>query len=592
MSFNNGLIAEYERERAERKKEQQVEWHTPIPFDDYVLPPFPIEVFPRWLINYVEGVAESTQTPIDAPTMAAISMLSTSLAKRFYVRLTGEWSEPLNTYTILALSSGNRKSSVFKAILEPIINYEKEERERLSKEVSEQKVKLKAKQKRLEQLEKEYAKDGNEITLNEMCALANQIDETKVLSLPRLITEDVTPEKLSDLMADNNEKMALLSAEGGGIFSIMAGRYASDGKANIEIFLKGYSGDYCAVDRIGREAKILDEPALTLGLFIQPKVVQDVPVIFQERGLMQRFLYSFPRSLVGHRKVTPQEIEANVKSQYVLNVKKLLCKEVTEAVQLTLLGNAKQAEEDLRGEIEKMFLEGGKLAEMKEWGSKLAGQIIRITGLLQVADHVQIVPLDEPNADTIPKQINEETVIKAQKLTNYFIEHAKAAYGCMGADEGTQDAKYLLKVIERMDRPIIEYREVQNLTRNRFKKAIQLKNTLSVLEERGFILQKMNGRKRLLEVNPYLLEKQKSTHSTHNNLQTLSRKDKKCIGPEHTSEHNTHNLNRDKSNVGNVYPRVLGVPTHQDHESQHKEPKVGNVGQNRKAKTNGEDLII
>ncbi len=75
-------------------------------------------------------------------------------------------------------------------------------------------------------------------------------------------------------MAENNEKMALLSAEGGGIFSIMAGRYAFDGKANLEIFLKGFSGDYCAVDRIGREAKILNEPALTIGLFVQPHVVR------------------------------------------------------------------------------------------------------------------------------------------------------------------------------------------------------------------------------------------------------------------------------------------------------------------------------
>ncbi|WP_425466834.1 DUF3987 domain-containing protein [Peribacillus cavernae] len=87
-----------------------------------------------------------------------------------------------------------------------------------------------------------------------MCVLTNEIDEQKIITLPRLITEDVTPEKLADLMAENNEKMALLSAEGGGIFNIMAGRYASDGKANLEIFLKGFSGDYCAVDRIGRGA--------------------------------------------------------------------------------------------------------------------------------------------------------------------------------------------------------------------------------------------------------------------------------------------------------------------------------------------------
>jgi replicative DNA helicase len=73
-----------------------------------------VNVFPGWLRNYVEGVAESTQTPTDAPGMAVISVLSTALAKKFYVRLTGEWSESLNTYTILALPPGNRKSSTMK----------------------------------------------------------------------------------------------------------------------------------------------------------------------------------------------------------------------------------------------------------------------------------------------------------------------------------------------------------------------------------------------------------------------------------------------------------------------------------------------
>lgn len=597
VGLNTELIAEYEAakeaKRAKQINGQKIEWHKPIPFDEYTLPPFPVHVFPGWLRDYVEGVAESTQTPIDAPGMAALSVLSTALAKRFYVRLTGEWSESLNTYTILALPPGNRKSSVFKALQEPIIHYEKEEQERLAVEISERKAKLKAKQKRLEQLEKEYAKDGDPTTLNEICALTNEIEEEKILSLPRFIAEDVTPEKLADLMAENNEKMALLSAEGGGIFSIIAGRYASDGKANLEIFLKGFSGDYCAVDRIGREAKILNEPALTIGLFVQPYVVQDVPASFQERGLMPRFLYSFPRSLVGHRKITPEVIEANIKNQYLLNVKKLLCMEATEAVQLTLHDNARQAEEELREDIEKMFLEGGELAEMKEWGSKLAGQIIRVTGLIHVAEHVQSLPVDSSNIDAIPKQIYVETFTKAQQFTNYFIEHAKAAYGCMEADKRTQDAKYLLGVIMRQDKPIIEYRDIQNLTRKRFKKATHLKMTLLELEERGFIHQQKDDRKTLLKVNPYILDARKSAHITHNSPQNPSESGKQRGYAENTPVHNTHNSNMEKLIVGNVSHGVPRVPTPQNQEPQEVTPNVGNVGKNQRLENEvDEDLII
>jgi hypothetical protein len=73
-------------------------------------------------------------------------------------------------------------------------------------------------------------------------------DEIKA---PRVWTEDVTPEKLGTLMAENRQCMAVLSAEGG-IFGIMAGRY-SKGAPNIDIFLKGHAGEPVRVDRGSRE---------------------------------------------------------------------------------------------------------------------------------------------------------------------------------------------------------------------------------------------------------------------------------------------------------------------------------------------------
>ncbi|MCF6409008.1 YfjI family protein [Pseudalkalibacillus salsuginis] len=507
MGINIQQMAEYESLKEGKKsemKQEGVQWVKPVPIDEYELPVFPVHVFPVWLRDYVKGVAESTQTPIDAAGMATISVLSTTLMKKFYVKLSGEWSESLNTYSIISLPSGNRKSAVFKALQEPITIFEQQERERLGLKVSKQKAILKAKRKRLERHEKEYAKNGEEATLKEIKDLTNEIQEEKLLTIPRYITEDVTPEKLADLLAENNEKMAILSAEGGGIFSIMAGRYSSDGKANIEIFLKGFSGDYCAVDRIGRAAKVLRNPALTIGLFVQPHVVQDTPPSFQERGLMPRFLYSFPKSLVGNRKIRPESIKEEVKNAYSTTIRNLLSFEVPDPIQLTLDENARRLEETLREDVESMFLEGGDLAEMKEWGSKLAGQIIRVAGLLHVADYANELPFSNTKIEEISPQINELTFSRARQLTKYFIEHAKAAYDCMKADRRTEDVKYLLNVIKKKQKSVIEYREIQMLTRKRFYRAEHLKNTLFDLEDRGYI-RKKEGRKKVYQVNPYFL---------------------------------------------------------------------------------------
>jgi hypothetical protein len=130
------------------------------------------------------------------------------------------------------------------------------------------------------------------------------------------------------------------------------------GKPNIEIYLNGHSCDYTSIDRISRESIILEEPCLIIGLFVQSEVVRDVPPTFKERGLMQRFLYSFPHSLVGHRKISPNSINPSIINQYMLNVTKLMQVDTKIAVKLTLDQLANQSEKELRQEIETMFLDG------------------------------------------------------------------------------------------------------------------------------------------------------------------------------------------------------------------------------------------
>ena len=65
--------------------------------------------------------------------------------------------------------------------------------------------------------------------------------------LPQLWTSDVTPERLGTILADNDERMAWLSSEGG-IFEMLGGRY-SKGIPNLDLVLKAHIGDSERVDR-------------------------------------------------------------------------------------------------------------------------------------------------------------------------------------------------------------------------------------------------------------------------------------------------------------------------------------------------------
>lgn len=47
----------------------------------------------------------------------------------------------------------------------------------------------------------------------------------RIPAVPQIWAQDVTPENLGNIMADNNERMAILSDESG-IFDILGGRYS------------------------------------------------------------------------------------------------------------------------------------------------------------------------------------------------------------------------------------------------------------------------------------------------------------------------------------------------------------------------------
>ena len=53
-----------------------VVWETPLPFDEYDLPVFPVDALPETVRRYVLAVAESTQTSVDMAAVEALGVVS------------------------------------------------------------------------------------------------------------------------------------------------------------------------------------------------------------------------------------------------------------------------------------------------------------------------------------------------------------------------------------------------------------------------------------------------------------------------------------------------------------------------------------
>jgi replicative DNA helicase len=130
---------------------------------------------------------------------------------------------------------------------------------------------------------------------------SRQADAIDVPPIPQLVADDITPEAAASLLAEQGGRLAIISAEGG-IFDIVAGRYNND-KANMDLWLKGHSGDPLRVDRQGRETGVdVAAAALTMGLMIQPQVLSNIVTNREFRGLLARCLYAWPVSMVGRRR--------------------------------------------------------------------------------------------------------------------------------------------------------------------------------------------------------------------------------------------------------------------------------------------------
>lgn len=448
-----------------------VAWETPLPFDEYDLPTFPMDALPETVRRYVLAVAESTQTSVDMAAVEALGVVSLCSQGKYFIRGNADWAEPLNIYTVVILPPAERKSSVLSMMIRPVEEYEKEENSRRNAGIIESQMVLSLLKKEKRSLVERASK--GKATEEEVRAKATEIAKYEPVKPLRLFVDDVTSEKLTSVLAENKGRAAVVSAEGG-IFDIISGLYSRN--VNIDVFLKGHSGDTIRVDRIGRASESIIHPALTMVLAVQPEVLNGLMSnnTFRGRGLTARFLYSMPKSTVGSRSFSTKPIPEGVRARYQALIKTILSGD-NEQEPISLDDGARGVLEDLFNEIEGRLK--GDLAEISDWAGKFVGAVLRISGILHVMKYPK---------DSMFDSVDRETMENAVAIGRYFLAHAKAACSLMGADTVNKDAQHLLSFIKRERLAEFSRRDAMRLCRS-FKTADSLQPVLNRLCEYGYI---------------------------------------------------------------------------------------------------------
>jgi putative DNA primase/helicase len=457
-------------------------WPQPVLFGEVSTPEIPASILPDWLGMYTEAVAANTQTPPAMSVMMGLATIAACVQKRFQVARTPEHIEPLALWTVTALPPASRKTAVVNAFTGPIAVWEKDQFELGKGERSRVAVVRSVLEDRVKVLQTKAAKTDNASDRNSWIEEAARLQEEmpELLHAPRVFTADVTPERLQDLMMEQQERMGLFADEGG-IFSVMAGLY-SGGKANIDIFLKGHAGSAVRVDRQGRMA-YLDEPALTFGLCIQPDIIRSLSeTSFRGNGCLARFLFCLPTSNIGTRTASSIPIPQPVKTAYqdgiraLLNIPPLLNELGKEQARtLTLDTGAMQAWNAFFTFMESNMGEGKELEPIQDWAGKLAGAALRIAGLMAVVEQGEAARI-----------ISEAIMTKALKLCELLIGHAKAAFDLIDGGDSQNDAKHVFRWILEKGALTFKRRDAQQeLTR--FREVERLEKAFAALAKRYIV---------------------------------------------------------------------------------------------------------
>ena len=453
-------------------------WVEPIPLGgETALPPFPVHVLPPWVTDYCDEVADDLQVPIDLPAMLALGALSTLTAGHLKVNVRGRWSEHTNLYLVVAMPPSTGKSPAYKAICGPVNELEREHQRMIRAEVSANADvvdTIEAELKRTKQMA-----DVTRETLEEIRVRLHDAQD-KMTTLPKFTVGDATPEALAKIMSENQGRMAVHSTEGG-VFDLMTGRYGD--RANLEIYLQGWSADRLDTVRVGRDANQADEALLTMVLTVQPSVIAalaDKPEL-AGRGLTARFMYSVPPDVLGHRDMSLRPVaDPGVRRRYettLLDLGRRMLSWDLPAV-LTVAPDGAQHYTDWRQGLEARRVRSGDLRPMAEWTGKLEASVLRVAAILHIA-----------SGSDVAAPVTAGTIAQAISVGEYWLAHAKFVHDMWGTSPAIADARFILEWAAGRadDDPRFTVRDLYKSNRARFKTADATLGGLLMLAERGWV---------------------------------------------------------------------------------------------------------
>lgn len=470
--------------------------------------PYPVDALPDLVRSAVNEVCGFVKAPLPLIAQSALSALSVSIQAHTDVERANRLSGPCSLYMLAIAESGERKTSCDGYFTAAIRDYEISEKDKAKPLIDAYETDLEVWQSRrsgIQEAIKAASKKGDSTeTLRKEC---HSLDSEKPQKpkVPRLISEDATPEALASNLANEWPSGGIFSNEAG----IVLGGHAmgkDTAMRNMGRLNSLWGGHIPDTQRRTTESYSTTTARLTVSLQVQKDTLKSffdsTKGLARGSGFLARFLVAWPESTMGTRlfEEAPDHWPAlsafNDRLTAILNKSAPIDPDngrLTPAM-LQLDPTAKAHWVTFHNEIERELGATGEMADVRDVASKTADNAARIAALFHVF---------EGCIGSIGPDIMES----ACRIAIWHLLESRRFFGELALpDETANPSKLEAWLIDHAKREgIAKVRKSDTLQRGPLRKKDALDAALTYLIDLGRVRLCKDGKVTMIEIRHELL---------------------------------------------------------------------------------------
>lgn len=363
---------------------------------------FPIDIFPLRIQNYLIECNKTLDSSVDYMGCSLIWLISVIVGNSFKMQVKTGWIESVNVWISIVGKAGIGKTPSISNIIQPLAKINNSEIKNYIKQYKKYEAYL------------ELDKDAK-----------NYTEEIKKPFKSQFIVNDITQEALIELHEENKNSVGVFKDELAGWFKDM-NKYRAG--SDLEFWLSSWSNKGITLNRKTAKSSFVESPIIPVLGGIQPTILtQFFTEENKENGFIDRMLTCYPELEVDEYNENEIPIDVlNWYSDYMVTFYNVVKRELIEynsdneieSYICKFSPDAKKEWKRIFNEITKTQNSEDENEYMKSMLPKQKSYIPRFATIIHLFNYYD----NRLNDMTL---ISKDSILKAEKLSKYFITMAK-----------------------------------------------------------------------------------------------------------------------------------------------------------------------